>query len=196
MEINANSKPLAVFEEWMKEAKENKAIREPTAMALATAADSSVGVRVVLCKGWSEKGFVFYTNYHSRKGLDLGKNPNAAAVFYWDPLFRQVKVEGPVSKTSRAESETYWNSRPRDSQLSQYISRQSQEISSREELEKAWTEADKHFQGQSIPCPIHWGGYVLEPRTLEFWIGRPGRLHDRFSFEKDGASWTFHQLCP
>jgi pyridoxamine 5'-phosphate oxidase len=197
MEIDSNSNPLSVFEEWMREAKANKTIREPTAMALATASDSGdLGIRVVLCKGWSEKGFTFYTNYHSRKGLDLAKNPNAAAVFYWDPLFRQVKIEGACTKTSRAESEAYWSSRPRESQLSQYISRQSQEVSSRDELEKAWADADKRFQGQTIPCPIHWGGYVLEPRAIEFWIGRPGRLHDRFSFEKDAAGWTFRRLCP
>lgn len=197
MNIGAKSNPLGIFEEWMTEAKANKAIREPTAMALATSgSDGELGVRVVLCKGWSEKGFTFYTNYHSRKGLDLAKNPNAAAVFYWDPMFRQVKIEGTVEKTSRAESEAYWNSRPRESQLSQFISRQSEEIDSREQLEKAWEEADKRFQNQTIPCPAHWGGYVIKPSSIEFWIGRPGRLHDRFSFEKDAAGWTFRRLCP
>lgn len=197
MGINAQSDPLTVFEEWMKEAKAEKAIREPTAMALATSGKSGeLGVRVVLCKDWSEKGFVFFTNYHSRKGLDLARNSAAAAVFYWDPLFRQVKIEGEVEKTSRAESDAYWNSRPRDSQLSQFVSRQSEVITSRENLEKAWAEADKRFQGLTIPCPIHWGGYVIKPRSIEFWIGRPGRLHDRFSFEKDAVGWTFRRLSP
>jgi pyridoxamine 5'-phosphate oxidase len=197
MEISAKTNPLALFDDWMKEAKEHKGIREATAMALATMnASGGLGIRVVLCKSWSEEGFVFYTNYASRKGLDLAANPKAAAVFYWDPLFRQVKISGPVVKTSRADSEAYWNSRPRDSQLSQYISRQSEEVGSREELERAWKEADQKFQGVSIPCPAHWGGYIIQADSIEFWIGRPGRLHDRFSFEKAGANWTFRRLNP
>jgi pyridoxamine 5'-phosphate oxidase len=197
MDISALTNPMTLFDEWMLEAKSNKGIREATAMALATlSAGGDLSNRVVLCKSWSEDGFVFYTNYTSRKGTDLAANPKAAAVFYWDALFRQVKITGTVTKTSREESEAYWNSRPRDSQLSQYVSRQSEEIGSREELESAWNEADKKFRSTEIPCPIHWGGYVLQFSSIEFWIGRPGRLHDRFTFEKAGPNWTFRRLCP
>lgn len=197
MEISAHTIPMALFDDWMAEAKAHKGIREATAMSLATlTANGDLNARVVLCKSWSENGFVFYTNYASRKGADLAANPKAAAVFYWDALFRQVKIAGPVTKTTRAESEAYWNSRPRDSQLSQYISRQSEVIGSREELERAWADADEKFRDSEIPCPMHWGGYVLQHSSIEFWIGRPGRLHDRFSFEKSGPNWTFRRLCP
>lgn len=197
MEIGAHTKPMTLFADWMAEAKANKEIREATAMSLATLSKTGeLSSRVVLCKSWSEEGFVFYTNYASRKGSDLDANPKAAAVFYWDPLFRQVKISGPVVKTTREDSEAYWNSRPRDSQLSQYISRQSTEIESREKLELAWQEADKKFANAQIPCPAHWGGYVLQFTSIEFWIGRPGRLHDRFKFEKAGPNWTFRRLCP
>ncbi len=181
----------------MDEAKANPAIREPTAMSVATAsALDGLHLRVVLCKSWAADGFVFYTNYLSRKGLDLKQNPNAAAVFYWDPLFRQVKISGPVHKTSRLDSEAYWSSRPRESQLSQYISRQSQTVASRDELESAWQKAELEWRDKAILCPEHWGGYTLTPNEIEFWTGRPNRLHDRFIFEKTGKSWTYRRLAP
>lgn len=166
-------------------------------MSLATVdASGHPHVRVVLCKEWSNDGFVFYTNYQSQKGKDLLENKNAACVFFWDQLARQVKIWGQVKKNSRQDSENYWNTRPRESQLSQYISKQSQKIKSRQELEQAWAEADKKFFNQVIPCPENWGGYLIEPNHIEFWIGRAGRLHDRFSFEKSGTNWTLSLLSP
>lgn len=166
-------------------------------MALATSnLQGDLHTRVVLCKEWSDKGFTFFTNYNSRKGADLANQPKAAAVFYWDPIFRQVKITGHVQKTSRMESEAYWNSRPRESQLSQWISKQSEPVATRAELENAWQEADRKFANRKIPCPDHWGGYLLIPQSIEFWIGQPGRLHDRFEFQKSGDLWTYQRLYP
>jgi pyridoxamine 5'-phosphate oxidase len=197
MEITSKSKPHELFEAWMKEAKTVSGLREPTAMVLSTlASNGELHSRVVLCKSWSEEGFVFYTNYQSLKGKDLENSSQAAAIFYWDPMFRQVKISGEVVKTSRQQSEAYWNSREKGSQLSQYISHQSQEVKSREELEKLWREAEAEFQNKPIPCPPHWGGYILRPRLIEFWIGRENRLHDCYQFEKQGATWTFRRLFP
>lgn len=197
MEIGPNTRPVDIFEAWMKEARSNPQIKEPNAMMLATtAADGRLSARVVLCKSWTDLKITFYTNYRSRKGRELEAAPRAAAVFYWDALARQITVSGQVHRTSREVSETYWNSRPRESQLSQYISRQSEACSTREELEKARQKADQEFAGRPIPCPAHWGGYVLEPERIEFWIGRGGRLHDRYEFENRGGRWTFRRLYP
>lgn len=165
-------------------------------MSLATTDGKELHSRIVLCRGWGEEGFTFYTNYNSRKGVDLAANPEASAVFYWDPVFRQVCISGKVTKTARADSEKYWNARERDSQISQYVSHQSQEVKSREELEQNWTKAEQEFAGKAIPCPAHWGGYVLVPRKIEFWIGRPGRLHDRYEFQRQKTSWSFRRLYP
>lgn len=197
MEIGPQSNPFKVFEQWMADARQNKSIREATAMSLGTLSPKGdVNVRVVLCKGWSGKGFVFYSNYLSRKGEDIAGHAQIGATFYWDPMFRQVKINGRAEKTSRAESEAYWASRPRDSQISQFISKQSQPVESRDALEKAWAKAEAEYSGKEIPCPSHWGGYVIIPERIEFWIGLPGRLHDRFEFEKTPSSWTFRRLCP
>lgn len=197
MEIRPDSDPIQIFSSWMIEAKQQATIREPTAMTLATLSpEGTLHARVVLCKGWSKDGFLFFTNYTSRKGLDLQHHPHAAAVFYWDPLFRQVKISGPVRQTTRPVSENYWNSRPQDSQLSQYISRQSQPAPPRADLEREHQLAKEKFKGHKIPCPTDWGGYLLEPKLIEFWIGRPGRLHDRYEFAKTSTLWTFRRLYP
>lgn len=197
MEINAQSKPIEIFESWMKEAKATSGIKEATAMALATLGpNSELHNRVVLCKDWSETGFTFFTNYESRKGLDLAAHSVAAAVFYWDPLFRQIKISGTVEKTPRKVSEDYWRTRPRESQLSQLVSQQSREVSSRDALEQAWETAEKEYSGREIPCPLNWGGYLIVPKLIEFWVGRPGRLHDRYQFEKTVSTWTFRRLYP
>lgn len=196
-EINAQSRPLDLFNAWMADAKAEPKIKDPNAMALATVNRSGEPqLRVVLCKSWSEEGFVFYTNYNSRKGRDILENPLVAANFYWDPLFRQVKIVGRAKKTSRAISEAYWKSRPRESQLSQWISHQSETVDSRVTLEKAWHAAEMKFASSEIPCPEHWGGYVIEPSAIEFWLGQPGRLHDRFVFEKSNSTWTLRRLYP
>jgi pyridoxamine 5'-phosphate oxidase len=194
--IGPDSQPLEIFKSWMAEAKQNSQIREATAMSLATASSSHLNARIVLCKDWSAEGFTFFTNYQSRKGLDLQHNPQAAAVFYWDPLFRQICISGTVAQTSRDISENYWNSRARESQLSQYISQQSKSVDSRASLEAAWTRAEAEFKGRPIPCPLHWGGYQLTPQRIEFWVGQAGRLHDRYEFEKANKSWTFRRLYP
>lgn len=196
IEIGPNSQPLTIFSAWLAEAQANQTIREPTAMTVATANAAELHARVVLCRGWSEEGFIFYTNYNSLKGQDLAHDNRAAAVFYWDPLSRQVRISGRVKKTSREVSENYWNHRERGSQLSQFVSQQSATIASREALEAAWKKAEKDFSGRAIPCPEHWGGYLLEPEKIEFWIGRTGRLHDRYLFEKSPRTWTFRRLCP
>ncbi len=197
MEIGPKSQPLQIFDAWMSEARQNTAIREATAMSFSTlGGDGHLHGRIVLCKEWSDAGFVFYSNYDSKKGLDLQHSPEAAAVFYWDPMARQVNISGTVSRTSREVSEKYWNSRPRDSQLSQFTSQQSREIASREDLERAWLATEQKFAGQNIPCPAHWGGYVLIPDRIEFWTGRPNRLHDRQEFQKSENHWTFRRLYP
>jgi pyridoxamine 5'-phosphate oxidase len=181
----------------MSEAKSNAQIKEPTAMMLSTiGADGRLNARVVLCKSWTDLHFTFFTNYNSRKGRELDANPKAAAVFYWDAMARQITISGKVHKATREVSEKYWNSRPRDSQLSQYISKQSEACAGREALEQARLKADQEFVGKSIPCPAHWGGYVLEPERVEFWIGRTGRLHDRHEFENRGGRWTYRRLYP
>lgn len=196
-EPGPHSKPHEVFAEWMALALGAAGIREPTAMVISTLSSANeLHSRVVLCKHWSEEGFEFYTNYLSQKGQDVHVHPQAAALFYWDPLFMQVKISGMIEKSSRADSENYWNSRPRESQLSQYVSKQSQPVSSREEMEAARARAEREFAGKDIPCPPHWGGYWLKPKSMEFWIGRPNRFHDRFHFEKHGRDWTFRRLCP
>jgi pyridoxamine 5'-phosphate oxidase len=189
--------PLQLFSAWLKEAKECTAIREPTAMAVATNCPSlGLSNRIVLLKSFSAEGFVFFTNYDSSKGKSLDEQPEAAAVFYWDALAKQVRLVGSVSKTTRAESEKYWNSRARESQLSQYISKQSDPVADRATLEKLVKDADQKFRDQSVPCPENWGGYVLKPQQIEFWQARPGRLHDRFVFTVANRDWTSRRLYP
>lgn len=197
LDISSSSRPLEIFESWMAEAKSNSCIKEATAMSLATVSPvGTVRVRVVLCKAWGEEGFTFFTNYTSKKGMDLAANANAGVVFYWDPLFRQVKISGVVEKISRQDSIEYWATRPRESQISGYTSRQSSPIESRDVMELAWHEADLKFRGQEVPCPENWGGYLLRPKTMEFWIGRAGRFHDRHEFQKTESGWTYQRLCP
>ena len=196
MEIGANSQPMTIFSAWMEEAKAHPGIKEPSAMSVATVGAGDLHSRVVLCRAWSDAGFMFFTNYNSVKGQDLARDPRVAAVFYWDPMFRQVCISGRAKKTSRADSQTYWKARPRDNQLSQFISRQSETVASREDLEAAWTKANKDFAGREVPCPEHWGGYLIEPSKIEFWVGHTGRLHDRYQFEKSASAWTFRRLCP
>jgi pyridoxamine 5'-phosphate oxidase len=195
--IGPATNPIELFGQWMTDAKNTPTIREPLAMAVTTTGENNVlHTRMVLCKHWDAAGFVFYSNYTSQKGLDLQHHSQVASVFYWDPLARQVQISGSVTKTSREDSERYWASRPRESQLSQYISKQSQTLDSRDSLETAWHEADQKFKNSPIPCPPHWGGYCIDPQRIEFWVGRTGRLHDRFLFEKSQTHWTFRRLYP
>ncbi len=194
-EANVGSDPISLFSEWMNEAVA-AGIEEANGMALATAsADGAPAVRVVLLRGFDERGFVFFTNYESAKGQDLLTNPRAAANFWWPPLDRQVRIGGRVEKVTRAESKSYFDSRPRGHQLSAWASPQSRVVASRGELEARAEEVQTLFPGD-VPLPDFWGGYRLAPEQMEFWQGRENRLHDRFLFEKRQGVWTVARLAP
>jgi len=167
------------------------------AMTLATAdRQGRPSARVVLLKGLDERGFVFYTNYDSRKGRELAENPEAALVFYWPEQERQVCVAGQVSKLPRAESEAYFNTRPRGSQIGAWASDQSRVVRDRPELEQKWDQFEERYPS-TVPCPPNWGGYVLNPTRLEFWQGRPNRLHDRFRYTRQAdKTWLIERLSP
>lgn len=173
-------------------------VADMNAMTLATVdKEGRPSARIVLLKGLDPRGFVFYTNYNSRKGRELEENPQAALVFYWADLERQVSIAGKVSKLPPAESDAYFESRPRGSRIAAWASDQSQVVADRAELEARWASFEKQFPGKHVPRPPHWGGYVLAPERLEFWQGRPNRLHDRFRYSRraDG-SWLLERLSP
>jgi pyridoxamine 5'-phosphate oxidase len=168
------------------------------AATLSTAdADGRPSARVVLLKGVDARGFIFFTNYDSRKGRELAENPNAALVFYWPDQERQVCIAGLTAKISRAESEAYFKSRPRGSRLAAWASRQSEVIENREALEARWRELQAKYPGEDVPMPPNWGGFVLTPARIEFWQGRPSRLHDRFRYLKQSdGKWLIERLSP
>jgi pyridoxamine 5'-phosphate oxidase len=171
---------------------------EPNAMALATATpDGRPSARMVLLKGFDERGFVWYTNYESRKGGELAVNPRAALVFFWVELSRQVRIEGTVTVVSREESDTYFHSRPRGSQIGAAASHQSQVLPGREPLEARAAELEAEYADREIPRPPYWGGYRLAPTVLEFWQGRPNRLHDRLRYRRlEDGRWLIERLSP
>ncbi len=191
-------RPIDLLQEWLTEVSQCPEISEPTAMTLGTASlKGEASLRTVLLKELSEAGLVFYTNYNSTKGQQLDENPQAAVHFYWDPLFRQVKLQGQVEKVSRQKSVAYWQSRDRESQLSQVISQQSQSVERGVLLSDLVARARLKYEGQEIPCPEHWGGYLFKPQIIEFWLGRPHRLHERVQFDKlPGGNWQARQLYP
>ena len=189
--------PLEQFLRWYQEAQES-GLRYPNAMAVATAtADGRPSVRMVLLRGVDERGFVFYTNLESRKGRELAENPRAALLFYWEPLERQVRIEGRVELVTSAEADAYFATRPKGSQISAWTSRQSEPIDSREALERRHAEFAERFGSGPVPRPADWGGYRVVPDAYEFWQGRPDRLHDRFRYERsaDGI-WVITRLQP
>jgi pyridoxamine 5'-phosphate oxidase len=188
--------PLAQLREWYEHAV-SEGLAEPHAMALATASpDGAPSVRIVLLKGIDDRGIQFFTNYESRKGRELEANPRAAVTLYWPPLDRQVRMEGPVERLSAEESDAYFTSRPRGSRLGAWASRQGTAISAREDLERALAEAEQRYPGDEIPRPEYWGGYRLTPEAIEFWEGRPNRLHERMHFLREGDGWKLERLSP
>jgi pyridoxamine 5'-phosphate oxidase len=189
--------PFRQFEKWFQEAEAAK-IHEPNAAVLATAdREGRPSARMVLLKGIDGRGFVFFTNYHSRKGRELEANPHAAYIFPWVALERQVTVEGSVAKLPREESEAYFHSRPRASQLAAWASPQSSIISGREALEEAMKATERKYLGAEAPLPPHWGGFRINPQTVEFWQGRRSRLHDRLRYRRDeSGGWVVERLAP
>jgi pyridoxamine 5'-phosphate oxidase len=172
-------------------------LHEPNAMVLATVdADGLPSVRTVLLKGASPDGFRFFTNTGSRKGAALAAHPACALLFPWHPLERQVRVEGTASPVPQADVEAYFASRPRGSQLGAWASRQSRVVSGRDELAASYRDVEERFAGQDVPVPPDWGGYVVRPRSFEFWQGRRGRLHDRLRYTEAGPGWTIERLAP
>jgi pyridoxamine 5'-phosphate oxidase len=188
--------PLQQFERWFAEARE-AGFAVPEAMALATATpDGRPSVRMVLMKNADERGFDFYTHYESRKGGELAANPHAALLFHWQPLGRQVRVEGRVVRIAPAECEAYFVTRPLESRLAAWASPQSRTLESREELERLYDGAKKRFQGKEVPLPPHWGGFRLEPDAYEFWQHGDDRLHDRVRYEREDPAWRRELLGP
>ena len=197
-EQSLSADPMAMFRSWFDEACAAKVL-EPNAMCLSTCSENKPSARFVLLKNYDEQGFVWYTNYNSRKAQELTSNPNAALTFWWGDLERSVRIEGHVVKISDQESDAYFNSRPKGSQLGAWTSNQSTEIEDRAALEKQ--EADitaKYGALEKIPRPPHWGGFRLVPSRIEFWKGRESRLHDRITFEREGGEgpWVRKRLQP
>lgn len=184
------------FAKWFGEAISAKP-NEVNAMSLSTvSSDGKPSSRIVLLRGFDENGFIFYTNYTSRKGEEITDNPNAALLFFWPELERQVRIEGVLGKQSAEESDAYFNARPRESKLGAWTSAQSKVIASRKVLDEEFEKLSAQYPGETIPRPVHWGGYVLTPVSIEFWQGRPGRLHDRILYTKDAGNWKISRLAP
>ena len=188
--------PFRQFEKWFAEAEAAK-IAEPNAMVLTTATrEGRPSARTVLLKGMDGRGFVFYSNYESRKGRELEGNPRATLLFPWIAIERQVIVEGPVTKVAREESEAYFHSRPRASQLAAWVSQQSSLIANRRVLEESMKAVEQKYAGQEVPLPPNWGGWRVAPEQVEFWQGRRNRLHDRLRFRREKDGWTVERLAP
>lgn len=188
--------PMAQFTRWFDEAV-NAAVVEPNAMCLATATpDASPSARMVLLKGFDARGFVFYTDYRSRKGQELADNPRASLCFFWAELERQVRINGAVQRVSRAESDEYFQSRPLPSRVGAWTSHQSMVLIDRTALEQQLAANDARFAGGQVPLPEHWGGFRVIPEELEFWQGRESRLHDRIQFRRDAGAWVKRRLSP
>jgi len=197
LESDVDSDPLQQFAGWFNQALD-AGLTDPNAMTLATAdAAGKPSARIVLLKGFDERGFYFVTNYQSPKARDLEANPNAALVFAWIELDRQVRVTGRVGKTDTEASQRYFAARPRGSQLATWVCEQGQVVRDREQLDQLFAEFDRKFKDQPVPLPDHWGGYRLIPDAIEFWQGRPNRMHDRLIYRiQDDGSWIIQRLAP
>ena len=190
------SDPVVLVRRWYEDA-ERAGIHLPNAMALATAsAEARPSIRHVLLRSIEDRGFVFYTNHGSRKGAELAENPRAACSIYWRELDRQISITGDVSRVSDEESDAYFATRPREARLGAWASRQSAELRSRDELLERFAAFDAEYPGDDVPRPSFWGGYRVDPVTIEFWQGRRHRLHDRFLYERAAGGWTLRRLSP
>ena len=195
---NIDANPIRQFQAWLDEVRgSGVSEQDAISMTLGTAGkDGQPSARIVLLKSFDDRGFVFYTNYHSRKGKELSGNPRACLLFYWPQLWRQVRIEGDIAKVSTAESEEYFQSRPLGSRLGAWASDQSEVVETREVLEARFAELEKRF-GEDVPRPEHWGGYRLKPNSIEFWQGRDNRLHDRLRYGLQGdRTWIIERLGP
>jgi len=196
LETQADPDPIAQFKLWFDQAL-NSELLEPNAMTLATTtSDGKPSARIVLLKAFDQRGFVFFTNYKSQKGQKISQNPYASLVFWWGELERQVRIEGKVEKINSEESDQYFYSRPRDSQLGAWVSQQSEVIPSREILDQNFAKLKEDYEDQTIPRPEHWGGFRVIPDAIEFWQGRPNRLHDRLRYRRENGLWLRDRLAP
>jgi len=195
-EENINKNPFKQFEIWFEEAKKI-GLKDPNAMNVASATKSGIpSSRMVLLKAYSEQGFIFYTNYTSRKSGEILDNPIVALNFFWDALERQIRIEGEIKKVDKEVSDTYFSSRSRLSQLGAHASNQSQVIENYEELTDKLNSFDEQYKDTDIPRPDHWGGFIVIPSSIEFWQGHDGRLHDRLKFENENNNWVMRRLSP
>jgi pyridoxamine 5'-phosphate oxidase len=195
-ESSVDADPFTEFGRWFEEAVKAMVV-EPEAMTLATASpEGAPSARMVLLRGFDERGFVFYTDYRSQKGAELERNPRAALVFHWPELERQIRITGQVTQTAREESETYFQTRPRGSRIGAWASHQSKALASRRQLEERVAELESKYRGQEVPLPPYWGGLRLTPVAVEFWQGRENRLHDRIRYLREESGWRIERLSP
>ncbi len=197
LEEEAGGDPMELFSRWLRMAEEDQ-VQEPHAFTLSTVGTITISSRIVLLRSFDRHGFIFYTNYNSRKAMDLERDPRAAMCFFWSPHERQVRVEGRAVKTSEEISDAYFMSRPRESRIGAWSSDQSRPVESREKLEERYVRWSERFgQDAEVPRPLHWGGYRIEPVRIEFWQGRANRMHDRIAYERmNDGRWEMLRLQP